>query len=237
MKRLKLLIIGVLLATGTIGQDMSADTLPPAVIESAADKGDMPGKRIKPPKRLQTNFTIGTAFTTSSGYGSGLTSYISPSLSYRVSPRFTIRGGVTLSNTQLFDYQPWYMAESFQPYDANFTNALIWVEGTYMVTERLTISGAGFKEFTLTDNSPYYNPYSDNNPYGVYLNATYRINDKMFIQAGFGYTRNTNPYRGSPYMGMPGYFGAPFPGGALYPSPFNNDPFMQDPFYRNPYRP
>ena len=225
MKKLIPFFVVILLAVNCVGQDFFLDSIPASAAE------DESGNVIRPPKRFQTNWTIGTSFTTTSGYGSGFSTYISPSVSYRISPRFTIRGGVTLSNTTLFNYRPWYSMEATQPFDANFTNAMVWVEGSYMVTDKLMISGAGFKQFTLTDNSPAYNPYTNNNPYGVYLNATYKINDRMFIQAGFGYTRNQQPYTGSSLFNP-----SPFSRGAFHQMPFQNDPFNSNPFNNDPFR-
>jgi len=219
MKKLIVLYAGILLTASCFGQEFILDSIPPAMSE------EEPGKAIRPPKRLQTYIGIGTEFTTSSGFGSGFSTYISPSLSYRVSPRFSVRTGVTISNTTLFNYRPWYWSEPSQQLDANFTKAMIWVQGSYMVTDRLTISGAGFKEFTLSDNSTYYNPYTDNNPYGIYLNASYKINDRMYIQAGFGYTKDYMPYMGSPM-----YDPSPFSRGSFHHQPFHHDPFYQDPF-------
>ena len=219
MKRIFFLCIGIIIAISCVGQDFFLDSIPVSVAKDESDKV------IRPPKRFQTNWTIGTSFTTSSGFGSGFSTYISPTLSYRVSPRFTVRGGVSLSNTTLFNYRPWYSIEPSQQFNANFTKAVLWVQGSYMVTDRLMISGAGFKEFTLTDDSPAYNPFTINNPYGVYLNATYKINDRMFIQAGFGYTRDQMPYRGSPM-----YDPSPFSRGSFHQMPFRNDPFYNDPF-------
>jgi len=197
MKKIFFLCLGIIITISSVGQEVFLDSIPSAIT------GEESGKLIRAPKRLQTNVSIGTAFTTTSGFGSGFSTYLSPTLSYRVSPRFTVRGGVSVSNTTLFNYQPWYTIEPSQQLNANFTKALIWVQGSYMVTDRLMISGAGYKEFTVTDNSPTYNPYTSNNPYGIYLNATYKINDRMFIQAGFGYRRNQMPFQNDPFFHDP----------------------------------
>ena len=200
-------------------QEQVSDTLPASVQQNAD------GTQITPPKRMQTNVMIGTQFSTSSWYGSGLTTFISPSISYLVSPRFSVRGGVTISNTALFNYRPWFSTEGSSTFDANFTKAVLYLEGSYRVTDKLTISGAGFKEFTISDNSSFYNPYSKNEPYGIYLNADYKIAEGVHIQAGFGYTRGY-----SPYMGSPMYDPSPFGGGSFNSSPFQRDPFHTGPF-------
>jgi len=204
---------------GVEAQDQVSDTIPQSVTIDAE------GEQITPPKRLKTNVMIGTQFSGSSYYGTGLTTFISPSISYRVSPRFSVSGGLTVSNTSLFNYRPWYAAEGSSPFDANFSKALIYLEGTYRISERLSISGAGFKEFTITDNSPFYNPLSKNEPYGIYLNAQYKIAERAYFQVGFGYTSGY-----SPYMGSPMYDPSPFSGGTFSPSPFQQDPFNSRPF-------
>jgi len=213
-------IAWLLVATLSLhAQDLTTDTLPPS---AGPDSGiTLP----IPAKRLQTNVTIGTQFSTSSWFGSGLTTYIAPTLTYRVSPRFSVRGGLAIANTSLFDYRPWFSTEGSSTYDANFTRAILYLEGSYRVTDKLTISGAGFKEFTITDNSRFYNPYTQNEPYGIYLNADYRISDNVHIQAGFGYTKGYSPFMGTPYTPI----GTPFTGGAFYSSPFQPDPFHSGP--------
>ena len=219
MNRTLGILIFVLFVLIAGAQDQVFDTLPPSITV------DQDGTLIAPPKRMQTNVMIGTQFSTSSWFGSGLTTFISPSVSYRVSPRFSVRGGLTIANTALFDYKPWFALEGSPTYDANFTKAVLYLEGSYQVTDRLTISGAGFKEFTITDNSNFYNPYSNNEPYGIYLNADYKIAEGVHIQAGFGYTRGY-----SPYMGSPMYDPSPISGGSFHPSPFQRNTFNNSPF-------
>lgn len=211
----------ILILAALVGntQNLISDSLPPSITVN------QDGALITPPKRMQTHVTLGTQFSTSSWYGSGLTTYVSPSISYQVTPRFSVRGGVTISNTTMFNYRPWYALENSPTFDANFTKAVLYLEGSYRITDKLTISGAGFKEFTITDNSNFYNPYSNNEPYGIYLNADYKIAEGVHIQAGFGYTRGYTPYMGSPM-----YDPSPFSGGSFYPSPFQRNSFNTSPF-------
>lgn len=217
-KTLVILVLSFL--TGHAGaQEQASDTLP-ASVSHGFDENAIPGA-----KRMQTNIIIGTQISSSSWYGSGLTTFVSPSVSYQVSPRFSLRGGLSVANTTLFNYRPWFAAEGSSTFDANFTKAVLYLEGSYRVTDKLTISGAGFKEFTLTDNSNFYNPFSQNEPYGIYLNADYKIADGVHIQAGFGYTRGY-----SPYMGSPMYDPSPFSVGSFSSSPFHRNPLNTGPF-------
>ncbi|MBE0649105.1 MAG: hypothetical protein IH596_15140 [Bacteroidales bacterium] len=219
MKRSLSLLILIFAALVGNTQNLVSDSLPQSMTVN------QDGTLTTPPGRMQTNVIVGTQFSTSSWFGSGLTTFISPSVSYRVTPKFSVRGGLTISNTALFGYKPWFTAEGSPTYDANFTKAVLYLEGSYRVTDRLTISGAGFKEFTITDNSNFYNPYSKNEPYGIYLNADYKIAEGAHIQLGFGYTRGY-----SNYMGSPMYDPSPFSRGSFSHSPFQRDPFNNRPF-------
>ena len=137
----KNLVIVILLLGGLFAdaQNQVFDTLPASVTHDSGTS------LIIPPKRMQTHVTIGTQFTNSSWYGSGLSTFISPSISYRVSPRFTLGGGVSISNTTLFNYRPWYEVGPSQTYDANFTRALIYLEGSYRVPTGLRSRGQDSK--------------------------------------------------------------------------------------------
>lgn len=211
-----LILIFIVLSAGA--QNPLSDTLPASVAV------DSKGNLITPPERMQTRISIGTQFTNSSWFGSGLTTFISPGISYRISPRFSLGGGIRISNTTLFNYRPWYEMGPSQTYDANFSRALIYLEGSYRVTDRLTIYGAGFKEFTIHDNSSYFNPYTNSSPHGIYLNADYKISEGVHIQAGFGYTRGYSTYLESPIFDP-----SPFSRGSFYSSPFQRDPFNTRP--------
>jgi hypothetical protein len=173
--------------------------------------GGIPGKSgALSSGRVHTNLTIGSSFSSWSGYGSMLTTYVSPSFSYRVSPKITLRAGITISNNALFGYRPWYGAESLNTYDANFSKALVYLEGTYLVTNRLTISGLAYKEFTIDDNSRFTNPFTRNNPQGIYMNADYRISDGFHFQAGFGYSKGYSPFPVSTGFAPAGFPGSSF---------------------------
>ncbi len=195
----------------------SQEFLQDTVIPSASQvESDAPPK---PASRFNTTLSLGSEFFSSSWYGSGLSTYISPGFSYRVNARLSFRAGVTLSNTALFNYQPWYMAESYPPVNANFSKALLFVEGTYLVSDRLILSGGAFKEFTLDSRSPVALPFTENNPEGFYLNVDYRIADGVHIQAGFSFTKGYVPFYGAPlYDPSPLYRNSFTPGFPAFPN-------------------
>lgn len=156
--------------------------------------------------KFDYGLSIGSQFSTTSGHGSALNSFVSPSISYNVSKRFRIGGGITYVNTNLFNTRSWYSSESAPGTSGNFSTGLIYVNGTYLVSNRLTITGSAFKAFPISgDPLPYnlYNPISNKGAQGVNFNVDYRIGEHFHIQAGFGYAEGVNPYYGNSYFQNP----------------------------------
>jgi len=85
--------------------------------------------------------------------------------------------------------------------NGNFTNALIFVSGDYLVNDRLKVSGTLFKEFNLLNSVSGYNPYTRNNAQGAFMKVDYKVFENFHIEAGFGYSNGANPY--SNYLGYP----------------------------------
>ncbi len=158
------------------------------------------------PGKWDYSLSVGSQFTSTSGYGSGLSSYVSPSVSYNVSKRFRLGGGITYINTNLFDVRSWYASEKTPGISGNFSTGIVYVNGTYLAGDRLTISGSAFKAFPISDTPlPYnpYNPISGNGAHGMNLNVDYKIGENFHIQAGFGYSSGVNPYYGNSFYQQP----------------------------------
>jgi len=154
------------------------------------------------------HWNIGTSFATSSGYGSAITSWISPSLSYKVGKKFQVFGGVSLVNTTFIGIRPWTFENSISGWSGNLTDLVIYGGGRYAITPRLQLTGSAWKRIPLlqepfpgnSSNSLY--PSSRNQGLDIYLD--YRIGKNVTIGAGFRYSQGS---------------GAGF-----------NDPFTPDPF-------
>ncbi len=166
------------------------------------------------PKKLTCQLTLGSQFTSSSGFGSGLTTYVTPRLSYRLNNRLSIGGGVSIIQTGYFKARSYFQQEPAAVSNGNFTGALIFVDGTYLVNNRLSVYGSAYKQLPITqDPLPYnpFNPVSAHGAQGVNLNVSYRIGNNVFIQAGFHYAEGMNPHA--------------------------TDPFNRNPFLNNTYEP
>jgi len=150
-----------------------------------------------PLHKLNVGIQLGTQFMTTSGYGSGYSTFLSPTLTYPVSKRFLVSGGISIVNTSLNGYRPYYSFPEQRSYSGNITQGTLWISGQYQVNNHLSITGTAYKTFDLTNDKPGNSPWYKNNPQGAYLNFGYRINDYLHIDAGFGYSKGYNPY--NPY--------------------------------------
>jgi hypothetical protein len=152
-----------------------------------------------PLHKLHVGVQVGTEFMTTSGYGSGLSTFLSPTLTYPVSKRFVLTGGISVVNTTLYGVKPYYSltGENAAPgFSGNITQTTLWVSGQYLLSDRITLTGTAYKTIDVWRDTPKYNPFYKNNPEGAYLNVGYKINDFMHIEAGFGYSKG---YYGSSF--------------------------------------
>ena len=202
MKRLSTFVLLFLSAAGLFGQGFVHDTLRAG------------GDRFFQPKKFNYSVTLGSQFTSVSGFGSALNTYVSPGVSYNLNKRLRIGGGISIIQTNYFDAKPYFRNDLNSGSSGNFTSAMVYVNDEYIVNDRLTISGSAFKQFPITtDPLPYnpFNPVSARGAQGINFNVNYRIGEHVFIQAGFRYSDGVNPYQ--------------------------YDPFDQNPIMKNPYGP
>jgi len=149
-------------------------------------------------KKLDYHVTLGTSFSFSPGYGSAFNTYVSPSLVYRATKRFSLNAGVTLMNTTLYNYSPYSVLETGYPGTGNFTSALVYISGQYQLTPNLLLNGTVFKEFPLTTASPQ-NPYANTKFQGGSLDLTYKAGEHVIIQAGFSIINTNRPLYCDPF--------------------------------------
>jgi hypothetical protein len=178
-------------------------------------------ERLFQPKKFDYHLSLGSEFTTTSGFGSALNTYVTPSVSYTLNNRLRIGGGLSIIQTNYFNARSWYNETGTAGSSGNFTSALIYVDGQYLVNDRLSIYGSAFKQFAITpDPLPYnpFNPVSPNGAQGIDLSIGYKVSDHFSFQLGFRYSDGVNPYYQDPFntnpfrtnaFGSPSHFGAP----------------------------
>jgi hypothetical protein len=211
MIRLKIVFLClsfILLCAGGNAQSSRIDSLPPATGSSHGYNLLPFGSNLLPLHQLHVGVQVGTQFTTTSGYGSGFSTFLSPTLSYRVSNRFSLSGGISVVNTTLYGVKPFYSFAEEKPmpgFSGNITQTTLWVSGQYLLSDRVTLTGTIFKTVDILGQKPGNYPFYNNNPQGGYLNVGYKVSDHMQIQAGFGYTKGSY---GSPYNPYNPVFGS-----------------------------
>jgi hypothetical protein len=158
------------------------------------------------PKKIKSGLQIGSFFTTTSGYGSGFTTYISPYISYPFSSKFRVNAGITILNASYYGIKPYYLMNSESSLNGNFTNAMVYVSGEYLVNERLSVSGTLFKSFNILSSAPSDRYHPNYDAQGAFMKVGYKVFENFQIEAGFGYSKGIDPfnsYFGSPIIHSP----------------------------------
>lgn len=155
---------------------------------------------IKIKDKISYNFTIGAGFGYSSNAGEFFSTYYSPSITYDVSNKFKVRGGITYINSMANNY-PLYSDYGYTLFDGNISQYYAYIAGIYSINERLNVGGSIFYNFTK---------YQDNigNVYGNQNNIDnigysgffeYKLSDGMSIMGEIR-INDRNPY-GNRFMG------------------------------------
>jgi hypothetical protein len=173
-----------------IAQNLSLDTIPSAT--SAPPKTGLFF-----PRKTEFGLQTGTSFFTSS-FGTGFSTFVSPHLSYKVSKRFSLGGGISIVNTSLNGFSAYTSEGRKSSLSGYFTDAMVFLSGQYALSNRVTITGTAYKQFNLFGDIPGMKANDFNNAQGVYMNVHYKVLDNFHIDAGFGYSKGYNPFY-SPY--------------------------------------
>ena len=153
-------------------------------------------------KRLSLLVDVGFGYMASK-YNSGAYTYISPYVSYLVTPRFKLDvGGIFQKGFNGFGNS------EFNSFGTNGSNTLLFVRGNYLASDRLIISGSVYKSFsnTKTIDSEFINKKNSLDNFGINIGAEYKISEHMTIGAQVNFSDgNHNPFYNSydnPFGGM-----------------------------------
>ena len=160
------------------------------------------------------SFSVGVGFGyLSSKYNSGAYTYISPYMSYLVTPRFKLDvGGILQQGFNGFGNS------EYNSFGTTGTNALIFVRGNYLVSDRLIISGSVYKTFNNNNsiNSEFTGKKKLLEDYGINIGAEYKITEHLTIGAQVNFSDgNHNPF----------YNSYDYPFGGMQPNYNHNRPF------------
>jgi hypothetical protein len=151
---------------------------------------------------------VGTSFAGNFKGNSSFGTYVSPALAYNVSSRFRIKTGVSVFNNFGDPYYAGYDSY-YSPVILSGTTTSLFVQGDYLVSNKLMLSGAVYKDFN-TFNANVTDPrLKTPESQGVILNLNYRPTEHFEINATFGYGNGNRSMLHSPF-----YPGSMMPGGS-----------------------
>lgn len=163
-----------------------------------------------PGPRIQYRLDVGTAYNSFGGAVSFMSSYLSPSIRYRVSPKLNLYVGGTIVYNHAAGSNS--ASESFMG-SGNDPSYQFHLYGNYHVTDKLVVDGS-FTKTKMNQLGFGLYPYRMNSNYESYsLGINYRVANSFHIGAQINVSNGMNPY----------YFSDPFS-----PGRFNS----YDPFYR-----
>ena len=149
-------------------------------------------------KKMDVGVQLGTSFATDFNKGFAFTTMAAPEIRYRVNDRLTIRGGISISNTEYGNtlvYSPY----GLNRYSGNVTQGMLYVSGDYMISPKVILSATAYKEFSIDHGGPEnaFNPGYDGK--GVMMNLRLMPTNNMTIDIGAEIYEGNNPYRGGIY--------------------------------------
>ena len=132
-----------------------------------------------------------------SNNGSYLSTSVRPTISYRLTPKFSVYTGVGYTNYQLENFN---MLSDFgyQPFSGNLSQMSAFVGGKYQVNDRLAVYGEVFYNFAqITPSNTNFNQGTAFDRIGYAAAFEYKIGDNMYIEGQIrinDFNRGSNVY-------------------------------------------
>ena len=143
---------------------------------------------------FQTGAFAGSDFHGNSWFGTS----VAPALAYNVSDRFRLKVGVNITQGYGNALYGWY-DNFYYPANNSPTTTSIFVQGDYLLSNKLMLSGAVYKYFSpynININDP---RFKSPDGEGILFNINYRPARNFEINASFEYGRGNSPYYRSPF--------------------------------------
>jgi len=129
---------------------------------------------------------VGTGFGSNFNGNSFFNTFVSPAIAYNVSSRFRLKAGVTIFNNFGDPYYAGY-DNYYSPVMANGTATSVFVQGDYLLSNKLMLSGAFYKDFSSLNTHISDPRLKTPESQGMILNLNYRPTSNFEINASFGY--------------------------------------------------
>jgi len=158
------------------------------------DRSTLPG--------IRYGIHVGTSFTSSGFYGNTFQTWIAPEIQLPVSERFFLRAGVVASHVNVTNMNVMPGIYENQGNSANWMSYTVYAEGTYLLSENLSVSGTVFKKIDQTPEWVKRSGYGQE--FESYsLSFHYRVSNSMHIGAHIRMDRGNHPFFYSPYGAQP----------------------------------
>lgn len=149
---------------------------------------------------------VGTGFAGNFNGNSSFNTYVSPALAYNVSSRFRLKAGVTVFNNFGDPYYSGY-DNYYSPVMNSGTTTSVFVQGDYLLSNKLMLSGALYKDFNTFNTNTVDPRYKMTETQGMILNLNYRPTSFLEINASMEYGNGNRSMLHSPFN-----YGGMFPG-------------------------
>lgn len=160
-------------------------------------------------KKMDVSVQLGTSFATNFRKAYAFTTFARPELKYRLGKKFTLRGGISLANSE-YRNTLMYSPYGFSSFSGNITQGMLYVSGDYVISPKVVLSGTAYKEFPIGHGAPDEVPGPAYDGKGLMMNLRISPHENMFIDVGAEFYQGNNPYMGSYYH------------------PYRSNPFMWD---------
>lgn len=209
---MKYRFIHILLFFLAFNQLKAQETMP-----SIEDEYVLPFDSLKVKDKMHVQFSTGVGMSFSNNNGSSTNMYYSPSISYSVSPKLDISGGMTYVNSEVSNFR---MLNDFgyRPFSGNISQYYTHIAARYQLNERLKIGGSVFYNMTEFNSNAFTpnKPVSSINKVGYSAFFEYKISENTYLQAEVrindsnrGFFNNSFGSQGFFYQDSP-TFGSPF---------------------------
>jgi hypothetical protein len=157
--------------------------------------------------KLKFNMQAGAVFGTGFGSGEYFGTYVSPQVNYRLSPKLTVKTGVTLYQSFGNPNKHSSSESTFGYPSSNFTQSFLYVSGAYQFTDRLVFSGTVYKSVNLFNQQNNYQGNKKNDYEGMIMGIDYKVGKNVFIQGQIEISNNPYSRYSYPHSGFGNGFG------------------------------
>ena len=177
---MKLKLIYTAIFVCVFGYTKAQESVSPIIPE---DEYVLPFDSLKAKDKMHVQFSAGVGMSTSNNLGSSTSMYYSPSVSYEVSPKLEVSGGMTYINSEVSNFR---MLNDFgyRPFSGNISQYYTSIAARYQLNERLKIGGSVFYNMTEFNSTAFAQnkPTSSFDRVGYSAFFEYKISENTYLQ-------------------------------------------------------